>query len=337
MCKFLTKFLFFILPVFLVLYFVPKIYYFDKGIDKGIFGKFKDLYPLVRNKKSIIIAGDSRAERQLDPTIIEKETGIKTINIAISSGELVSFIPYLKYFNPDSTTFVFSTSSWQVNDGAVSNGYLSLDAYVKLNLLERLKLYRTNLNDFIIMEDNLIRSTFKDLFRDVIGIQKEYHYERNIIRDKGFLPIHKFIFSKSSRKIVKTVHNESEEHPWYRNLHSNGCRNQLFNNSIEVLGKSNFKIFIYQPPVISAFFIGNKNGQVGDFESNFSKQLSKINSKHRNIRFYDFYNKPLNSLNDSSFYDPQHLNFLGANKFSTYIAKSIRNEFHLINKQKTIK
>ncbi len=53
-----------------------------------------------------------------------------------------------------------------------------------------------------------------------------------------------------------------------------------------------------------------------NFETNFSKQLFKIIDRRENIKFFDFFLNPINSLNDSSFYDPQHLNSSGAKKFS---------------------
>ena len=82
-----------------------------------------------RNSKLIVFAGDSRAERQLIPKLISKKIGVKCINLGVSSGELISFFPYLKLFNQDSTLFVFSVSSFQINDKLVNPSYLSFDTY----------------------------------------------------------------------------------------------------------------------------------------------------------------------------------------------------------------
>ena len=53
-------------------------------------------------KTNIIIAGDSRAERQLIPKVIKSETGINTINIAVSDGDLISTIYSIKKFYSNS-------------------------------------------------------------------------------------------------------------------------------------------------------------------------------------------------------------------------------------------
>ena len=326
MLKFLSKILYFILPIYLCIYFVPKIYYSDKGIEKGVLAKFTDLYPLVKNKKCVVFAGDSRSERQIDPAVIERITGLKTINLAISSGELVSFLPYLKFFNPDSTLFVFSTSSWQTNDGAITPGYISLDSYVLLNFYQRLHLYKNNIVDLIKIEDRLIRSAFKDLFRGIFGNVKQFHYDSDIIKHLGFFGVNKPDLNKSFVKTesISKAKNVKSIHPWYRDLEKNGYRNLLFKDAIRQLGGSKFKIYMYQPPVDSSFYFSNWNTPIGKFENSFSKNISTACSKFKNITFLNFYDSRLSCLSDSLFYDPQHLNAKGARIFSSYIAKVIK-------------
>jgi hypothetical protein len=329
MRKLFLKVALLVLPILFFLYFLPIFYYKNKGVNKEILSKFLDLYPLIKNKKCIVIAGDSRAERQLIPSIVEKNTGVKTINIAVSSGELISFMPYLNYFNPDSTTFIFSTSSWQINDGGISPGYFSLDAYIQLDLYERLSIYKFNLYDFIQMEDQLVRNSFKDIFRELTNTTKKYQYDQDVIHNKGFLAIHKYLKStKAEFKWQKNRH-QKEQHPWYQNLKSQGFRSKLFDYAISTLGSTNFRVILYQPPVLRSFYTSNKTTEIGLFESRFGAKLSKHSKQFKNITVLNFYDKPLMFLTDSCFYDPQHLNFNGAKKFTNYISQQLLYPTHL--------
>jgi hypothetical protein len=324
MRKLLVKLALLFLPIFIFLYFLPIFYYRNSGINKAILAKFSDLYPLIKNKKCIVIAGDSRAERQLIPSIIEKKTGIKTINLAVSSGELISFIPYLKYFNPDSTTFIFSVSSSQTNDGGVTPGYFSFEAYIQLNLFQRMSIFKYNLNYFLNMEDQLIRGTFKDFSRELTNNSKKYTYDKKIIRRNGFLGINKYL-DKIQLSTCKSIKNKEKEtnHPWYRDINANGYRNKLFQEALSTLGNSKFKIILYQPPVINSFYNSNKMNSIGKFESDFGTKIYHITKNYKNIRFFNFYDYPLDFLNDSCYYDAQHLNLKGAIQYSNFIANKI--------------
>ena len=313
-----------VIPTLLFLYFLPILYYQNKGINKAILSKFSALYPLVKNKRCIVIAGDSRAERQLIPDLIEQKTGVKTVNIAVSSGDLISFLPYLHYFNPDSTTIVFSASSWQTNDGGITPGYFSLDTYIQLNFFQRLSIFKFNLKDYIEMEDQLLRNTFKDIFRDLSNNKKRYTYDPNVIHNKGFLAVNKYLPNQQIlTKQSKNHTHKKNVHPWYQELDANGYRNQLFQKALATLGNSNFKVILYQPPVTKSFYISNKSNSIGAFESNYGFKLELVSKRYKNIHFINFYDHPLYFLNDSCFYDPQHLNYIGAKKFTDFITNQL--------------
>src|SRR4051812_39522619 len=62
------------------------------------------------NQSDIIICGDSRADRQIDPAIIFKRTKLKTLNIAAAGLELYAISKSLKAANISNKTIIISTS-----------------------------------------------------------------------------------------------------------------------------------------------------------------------------------------------------------------------------------
>lgn len=151
MKKFLLKIFsfFLVLFTFLNLTIIISDYILDDvHLDTSMEIKIKMLN-IDTTKTNIIIAGDSRAERQLIPKIIKSKTGINTINIAVSGGDLVSTIYSIKkFFSNSDLIFVISASSWQINDGAIDQGYMSLKCFQKLTLKEKYQVYYKNLKEF---------------------------------------------------------------------------------------------------------------------------------------------------------------------------------------------
>ena len=84
MQKFIIKLLIFSIPI-IVLYNIPKIkhYSFHNDINNKINSLIKN-----NNEPLIIIGGDSRAERQVVPCILEEKFGLKTVNIGVNAGDI---------------------------------------------------------------------------------------------------------------------------------------------------------------------------------------------------------------------------------------------------------
>ena len=61
---------------------------FREGVfDPQLDGKWQ---ALVHDDTEVIVAGDSRAERQVMPAIIERRTGWRTVNVATTAGDLIT-------------------------------------------------------------------------------------------------------------------------------------------------------------------------------------------------------------------------------------------------------
>lgn len=313
MRRFIIKVVLFSVLFYTTFYCLSKSINKNEGLDKELKFKIHKLLSITKNHKSIIIAGDSRAERQLIPKIISRKTGCKCINLGVSSGELVSFMPYLKLFNPDSTLFVFSLSSWQINDALTDYGYLSLDAYNQFNFFERCYLYRFNIRGLFKMEQQLIKNILRK------SKYKPTPEKEIMLNDFGYLKMDGIVNIKSLQ-----IDYLKNRHIWYKSISSGGLRLRLFKTSIDKLCKNNFNCIIYQPPISPSWHKKIKNSKIDYFEKYFSNILKFNKIKSKRLQFLDFYNMPVQSLSDSMFCDAQHLNIKGALKFSNLMIDSIK-------------
>src|SRR5947208_777529 len=89
----------------------------DGVFDPQLDGKWQFL---VTDETEVIVGGDSRAERQVVPAVIEARTGWRTANVATTADDLVTFSNALKRHGIPAAgrMLIVSASSFQVNDGA---------------------------------------------------------------------------------------------------------------------------------------------------------------------------------------------------------------------------
>ena len=100
-----------------------------------IFPNSKSLVLINKNDvehSEIIISGDSRAEFQIDPALLNQYTQKNCINVAESAFDLFSLTERLKISSLKNKTFVVSSSFWQINDGSIDKGYIREEALSKL-------------------------------------------------------------------------------------------------------------------------------------------------------------------------------------------------------------
>jgi len=120
-------------------------------------------------QSSIIISGDSRAEFQINPSLLSKYTHKNCINIAESAFDLFSLTERLKLSSLKNKTFVISSSFWQINDGSIDKGYIREEALSKLSLTEKLTLYQFRISDLIEAQNSLFLHRFLNTDTIVLG------------------------------------------------------------------------------------------------------------------------------------------------------------------------
>jgi len=269
--------------------------------------------PLDSSKLNVIIAGDSRAERQIIPKIIEDSVNCNAVNIATSSCDLVTSIFSIEQHLKDSNIkalIILSASSFQVNDGAIDDGYLSTHAFSMLTINEKLLLYKSNLS-------KLIRINIRSIIDLLLSYKRNSAIQPSIIECKGFLAIDKNLSE------IKNGSSYLESHPWYQNININGARTRLFKKAIDVMGTMQINFLIIQPPISPNFREIINNTEVEKMESEYSTLVSSYVKKYPNVNFFDFYNKEIYSLDNSLYYDPQHLNKNGATIFTKYLIEEL--------------
>jgi hypothetical protein len=254
----------------------------------------------------ILIMGDSRADRQLNPKIIHLNTNLNVLNIAESSLDLYSLSLRLKNINVKNKLIVISASSWQINDGASKTGYFRLEAFNNLNAEQRLILYRDNLTELKTM---LFKCLFSPINISIGNKGRSINSEFNNIDCKNF-------------ETDNMIHN----HPWYRNIRLNGVKTNLLHDALIELNNLNCNgIIIFNAPVYTEFIQQAKNNGAWQMENDYCKSISKFIQKEKlnKITFIDLRN--LQGFSKKDYYDPQHFCEQGASKFTLKFIPIIKN------------
>jgi hypothetical protein len=245
----------------------------------------------------ILILGDSRAERQLDPAIIHAKTNFDVLNIAANSMDLYSLSLRLKEVNVENKLIIISASSWQVNDGSTDEGYFRIEAFNELNAYEKLQLYADNP---IELKKILTQCLFSQ-FELTIGNETRFI-------NRGFENI------KCSNFDSKNMFNN---HPWYRNMRLNGIKAKLLKEALSELNKLKCKgVLIYNAPAYNEFIRQSKYNGVEYMEDKYCNMISNYIETEdlSHISFRDLRN--LSGFSKNDYYDPQHLCEQGAKKFT---------------------
>lgn len=259
---------------------------------------------------SLVVAGDSRAERQVIPSVIESRYSIKTINIATAGCDVVTMYNALNKHNllGKPLTVIVSASFAQVNDGIVESGQISMPALINIPLIDKIILFNNNLSEIRKMYFKAIR---KIMFNKSNNSNKSDSW----LRCLGFKPV----YGELKLPIDYSNDPKTTKHRWYKNINIHGARWIVMQTVLEKMSKSKCKFIIYQPPVSDAFKEHVNGTMIDVYEREYSAMLKIESNKYENMHFIDFYTNPPKMLSNKDYYDPQHLNFAGAEKFTTYL------------------
>jgi hypothetical protein len=246
----------------------------------------------------IIILGDSRADRQLNPKIIHSKTNLDVLNIAESGLDLYSLSLRLKNTNVKNKLIIISASSWQVNDGATDEGYFRVEAFNNLDAMQRLILYRDNP---IELKKMLSKCLISPINITIGNKERAINRGFNNVKCKNF-----------------STDNMFRNHPFYRNIRMNGIKTKLLKDGLIELNKLNCSgIIIYNAPVCTEFINQAKNNGAWLMENEYCKTISNFiqTEKLKKTTFIDLRN--LRGFSKEDYYDPQHFCEQGANKFTS--------------------
>ena len=308
-----------LLPFFLILSLELQF----KNIDtSNIYPKYLKLN---RDKKEfpldILIAGDSRAERQIIPEMLKGKNQKKILNLAVSSGDinrLRDFINNRKeaksLFN-NKTILLLSTSTWQIDDNQQKWGHLSYSTFKYLSFYEKFDILN-NKKDYL----KYVLSIHKNNLRNIFNI---WSYDSNI-DSLGYLAVQGDITNLPNSELDNIILNIKQE---WNDVKLNGYRWEEFKKSIKFFSGEFDKVIIIIPPVTDVWRKSIEKTKIEDFNKNFifkTKELIK-NKNLSNTLLWDFYEKNNFQINDSDYYDTHHFNNSGAIKFTKKLREKLDN------------
>jgi hypothetical protein len=322
MKKFLIRLLFFlVIPLVL---FTAGYFFLGVALDDEI------LHPSLESKIqaleidtagfNIIVTGDSRAERHLSPAVIKHHTGFNTINIGFTGNDLLTTLAAIKKYYPGTRfLFVVSASSWQINDGAISPGYLSLKCFQEMTFVEKFMIYKKKLSELRRLEVQLMEQYVKSITGKLLNKKADEEHDPQIIREQGFFGVTGFIKNSGDSDLKKIT----QAHQFYKNVKNNGIRWNIFRDAMQEIGNMNSTFIIIQPPASPVWKKFTDNNFIGIAEKEYSEKLCSEAAKYPNITCLDHYRNEIKELNDSMYYDIQHLNRKGAEFYSALVSQQI--------------
>lgn len=315
MKKFIINSILLIFPI-LVVFSIPKFthYSFHTDIKKKINSLLE-----ISGEPMIIVGGDSRAERQIIPNMIEDRTNMKAVNIAATGAGIAVLYNALEQHNLINPlhTLIISISSVELNDCVVDK-WGRPHAYITyFSTIESIKLF--GIRYINMMHERLIL-ILKELFK----IEKNTVLSSSDTRlyNKGFLGIEGDMSEFDYDSV--DIYSNTLKTPWYIDAEHNGVRKDVFLDLINNLAYTDMNIIIFQPPVSPGWYDITKNTYIDSIELNHSKFLKIVSNQYDNISFIDFYTHQNSTFHDSMFYNSIHFNYKGSEIFTEALLDTIQ-------------
>ena len=262
-------------------------------------------------KYRIIVCGDSRADRGLDPDVIAAATGLPTINIATPGQDLYSFSKCFKAADISHKILVVSASFFQLNDGAIDRWSFPVDSYEDLPLKQRISMYGSRPFNFLYMQEKIFE---KCLFNK--GAVSEFG---TLSRPGGDR------FLKKACMPFSIDDNWFRSHPWYKDVKLDGNKRDLLRRGLDNLASlKDCKVLIYNAPVSASFYEGARRLGVLRFDRSYDS-LMAAECRIRNLSFHSFL-EDTTLRNNQLFYDASHLCVNGTALFSPVISDLLFSE-----------
>lgn len=281
--------------IFGILLIYVEFFYLNRSLDSKKY--------LLKNNSIIYFAGDSRAQRGLNPLIAANYLNIDVndiSNIAVDGGDptmIVNLIDENLHKFKEAIVFI-SISANQINDGANDLGRFTNSMISNLTLKEKFEIFfpekKEVLLNFYLDGIKNIFPKFKDKFKDTNGFQS--------INDK-------YVLEKEKYKAFIN-------HPWYKNWNSYGYKYTIIRKSLSKIKDSVKKVYLITAPYAPAYINGLSNDDIL-IEKKFKDTMYAL-SKDLQIQYIHYDNKKI-FLNNFDFSDNTHLNKFGSEKFTKRI------------------
>ncbi len=295
MKAFITRVLLFLLPLFIVAFFLE---YTIQHIANDY--SYKNSY-LEKNagKMEVLFLGNSHSYYGINPKFIDK----KSFNASHVSQSLAYDFEIFKKFNPKLTklkilAIPISYFSLHFN---VENGK---EAWREKNYCIYYNIFRSKkINNYFELTSNSAKTNS--------SILSDYYTKDKDLRkcsDLGWRLHDSILYNKD---IPKNAKRSAKRHNY--NVRKNLKQNRIILREFIAFAKAkNFKILLYTAPVTEQYF-NLLNEKKLDQNKNEMEKLTD----NKNVFYYNFIND--NRFIQADFYDADHLNNKGAEKFSVII------------------
>lgn len=272
------------------------------------------LQALLTPGTEVVIGGDSRAERQMVPAVMQSILGKPAVNVATTACDLVSLCGALQRrpLPPSAKILVLSASVFQVNDGATDRGYLSRAAVLRMTLPEKIAVHR-----------DATAALFSDMVE--VSLLKEpapLAVDPAVLAARGFHGVNGTLDLPPRITLDPATTN----HAWYRKVDLHGARWRLFREALACLAATGRRIYLVDPPVSPAWRSYTAGTFIDRTEREFAAMVAQEAGKYPNVRFLDYYTRGDLPLQNGDFYDIQHLNPGGAAKFTAILSEEILSD-----------
>lgn len=271
------------------------------------------------NEVDVILCGDSRAERQLVPDVVERMTGLSAVNVATKGLDLVTIANCFKKYSilqRRDSIFVISASIFQVNDGAVGEGYTTPACIFNLKWTDQIRLYKKYL-------PYLVNKKIEYYIDYLMSNGESAGASGKDIPEKGYVGIDKAMKLENDNLNMDL---NKVAHPWYKDFTFPGRKWEIFQKALEEIASHGHKVFIFAPPGCPAWLKLTEDTHFDAAEKEFAVQLAQEARKYENVFFLDFYSESREIFTNEMFYDLQHLNRAGSIRFTEIVSERITAE-----------
>lgn len=285
-----------------------------QSLDENLVEKVYGLLVEPGRAPAVIIAGDSRAERQVIPDVIRRELGMDAVNVAVGGGELVSVAKVLKQNGLGATKplLIISTTMFQVNDGAVAHDTISMDCLTAMRWVDQIAICRERLPEMAYRKIRMYRRCLAMKFGLSSVRVKQF-------AEDGFLGIEGTVDASGM-----AAHPERIKHPWYQDLDLEGRKWRVFRAALAEIAASGSQVLLFNGPSSPAWQQLSRDTFMDAAEEQYSQMLQREVAQYPNVYFLDFRNGWIDDFPDESFYDIQHLNRTGAARFSVILCDEVK-------------
>lgn len=264
----------------------------------------------------IIVAGESQAEADVVPNILQKLTGLPAVNVSVGNGTLNEIYDALlrsTALSQQKKLLIIGVNSYEINDHYDDNQILFKKIIGQMPFgIEKLR--------YEYKYYHALALFYLNNFKNFIRLN---------IRDTGHMDAATFARGgNSSNTAILQPHpleTTDPNDPWYTDIKTGGLKQEAFVTALTELGKTPHTIVIYIAPIAPSRRASLAGIDVPT-ETNFIHVIRTTIAPYPNMHFFDFRSEPIPTLTDTEFMDYFHLNDKGATIFTTLLSKHLRED-----------